>query len=81
MICCGGVCGSKQDHVLSNTFFQLLENMTFWKISAWEKIFADDVITLREEELKYCTRIVQVTVGSITICFLSAAIVVSNFCG
>ncbi len=55
--------------------------MMFWKISAWEKVFADDVIGLREEELKYCTKIVQVTAGSITICYFSAAVVVSNFCG
>ncbi len=80
MICCGIFCGSKQDHALSNTF-QILENMKFWKISAWENFFADKVIGLREEELKYCFKMVQVAMVVIMISSYSVTIWVSNFCG
>ncbi len=81
MIFCGFFCGSKQDHVLSHAFFQILDNMMFWKISTWVNLIGDEVIDLREKELKYSAQIMNVLGASTTICILSGLLVVSNFCG
>ncbi len=81
MTCCGFFCGSKQDHVLSHAFFQILESMQFWKINTWENIIRDDTTGLREKELKYTRNNVHTLTGSLLICNATAFALVSNCCG